>query len=319
MAISLRYWASYTEGRVKLQRRSENSVSSDHVLNITGVVQASMRNVAYKVTIELDDDTVKRSTCECVMRDYYCHHVAAVLLFGYKNVSKTDIRCSWLKRPKSQPKKIETIDEMYPSPNPTYSTIIPEHHSCCGYRGYDNRTQLCTDNYKVINRTKNKDCANTSKSCYNEFSAKRRRVSHSICNTCFWRFRRIYTEIKSGNQNVCKRHTYNITIDNTTDRDIIWILDAKYEIKDKMESYVKIIIPCKSEKLNKTGDYLLVTDSTIDGETLRLGDSDLLIQRHPKLVGLVEKKQSRCRQVSVVLGEIHRAVRKLIRKFLGIK
>lgn len=60
MAISLRYWSSYTEGRVKLQRRSENSVNSDHVLKfvydqenqfITGVVQASMRNVAYKVTV----------------------------------------------------------------------------------------------------------------------------------------------------------------------------------------------------------------------------------------------------------------------------
>lgn len=87
------------------------------------------------------------------------------------------------------------------------STIIPEHQSCCGYRGYDNRTQICTSNYKVMNRTKNKDCANTSKSCNNEFSAKRRRVSRSICNTCLWRFRRIYREIKSGKQNVCKRHS----------------------------------------------------------------------------------------------------------------
>nr|XP_034325308.1 uncharacterized protein LOC117689212 [Crassostrea gigas] len=195
------------------------------------------------------------------------------------------------------------------------STIIPEHQSCCGYRGYDNRTQLCTDNYTIINRTKIKDCTNTSKSCNNKFSAKRRRVSRSICNTCFWRPRRIYREISSGKQNVCKRHTYNITIDNTTDRDIVWILDAKYKNKDKMESYVKIIIPCKSEKLNKTGDYLLVTDSTIDGETLRLGDSDLLMQRHSKLLKLVKKKQRRCRLVSVVLSEI----RRLIRKFLGIK
>lgn len=87
------------------------------------------------------------------------------------------------------------------------NTTIPEHQSCCGYRGYDNRTQICTSNYKVMNRTKNKDCANTSKSCNNEFSAKRRRVSRSICNTCLWRFRRIYREIKSGKQNVCKRHS----------------------------------------------------------------------------------------------------------------
>ncbi|XP_055998890.1 uncharacterized protein LOC130047587 [Ostrea edulis] len=61
MAISLRYWASYTEGRAKLQRRSENSVNSNHVLRffydeenrvITGTVQASMRNLAYKVMIQ---------------------------------------------------------------------------------------------------------------------------------------------------------------------------------------------------------------------------------------------------------------------------
>lgn len=60
MAISRRYWASLTEGRVKLQRRSENSMNSDHVLKIvydqenqfiTGVVKANMRNMAYKVTV----------------------------------------------------------------------------------------------------------------------------------------------------------------------------------------------------------------------------------------------------------------------------
>ena len=40
--------------------------------------------------------------------------------YSYKNVSKTDIKCSWLKHPKSQPKKVETIEEMYPSSDPTY-------------------------------------------------------------------------------------------------------------------------------------------------------------------------------------------------------
>lgn len=32
--------------------------------------------------IELDDEAVKTASCECVLRDYFCHHVAAVLLFG---------------------------------------------------------------------------------------------------------------------------------------------------------------------------------------------------------------------------------------------
>lgn len=77
------------------------------------------------------------------------------------------------------------------------STIIPEHHSCCGYHGYDNRTQICTDNYKVINRS----------SRNNGSLSERQRVSRSICNTCHWRHRRSYREIKSGNQYVCKRHS----------------------------------------------------------------------------------------------------------------
>uniref|UniRef100_A0A8W8IDI0 Uncharacterized protein n=1 Tax=Magallana gigas TaxID=29159 RepID=A0A8W8IDI0_MAGGI len=42
-----------------------------------------------------------------------------------------------------------------------------------------------------------------------------------------------------------------------------------------------------------------VTDSTIDGETLRLGDSDLILQYHPKIEVLVEKKQRTCRHVPV--------------------
>lgn len=80
------------------------------------------------------------------------------------------------------------------------STIIPKNQSCCGYSGYDNCTQLCTKNYKVINRPSRFSCNNGS-------LTKRRRVSRSICNTCLWRFRRIYREIKSGNQYVCKRHS----------------------------------------------------------------------------------------------------------------
>lgn len=110
---------------------------------------------------------------------------------------------------------------------------------------------------------------------------------------------------------------YNITItDTTTRRKGFWILYAKYEKKDKMESNVEIIVPCKSKKLNKTGNYLLVTDSTIDGETLRLGDSDLLLQYHLELEDLVYRKKRTCRQVSVVLSEIRKAVNRFIWDYL---
>lgn len=60
MSISIQYWANYTSGKVKLQRKSENSVASDHVLKLTydaeckhmsATVQASMRDTSYKVEV----------------------------------------------------------------------------------------------------------------------------------------------------------------------------------------------------------------------------------------------------------------------------
>ncbi len=58
MAFSIQYWANYTNGEVKLQRKSENAVGSNHILSFSfdpeshvavGVVQASMRDRSYKV------------------------------------------------------------------------------------------------------------------------------------------------------------------------------------------------------------------------------------------------------------------------------
>ncbi|XP_052216974.1 uncharacterized protein LOC127881783 isoform X3 [Dreissena polymorpha] len=58
------------------------------------------------------------------MREFKCHHVAAALLFGYKRASKTDIKCSWIKRPKSAPpKKTVTMAEMYPPNQPGYRAL----------------------------------------------------------------------------------------------------------------------------------------------------------------------------------------------------
>jgi len=60
MALSIQYWANYTANNVKLQRKSENSVSSNHILQynfnpdlkiINATVQASMRDRSYKVQV----------------------------------------------------------------------------------------------------------------------------------------------------------------------------------------------------------------------------------------------------------------------------
>ncbi|XP_061169341.1 uncharacterized protein LOC133178631 [Saccostrea echinata] len=140
MALSIMYWARYVESHTKLTRKSEKAVDSDRVLKfvldkefrvITAVVQASMRDTSYKVQIFLENEenstgTIKSSTCECPMGQFRCHHVAAALLFGYKRASKTDVRCSWIKHPKSAPPKaITTMGEMYP-PRQDYRALKRE-------------------------------------------------------------------------------------------------------------------------------------------------------------------------------------------------
>uniref|UniRef100_A0A8W8MLH2 YqaJ viral recombinase domain-containing protein n=1 Tax=Magallana gigas TaxID=29159 RepID=A0A8W8MLH2_MAGGI len=61
---------------------------------------------------------IEDSTCECVNVQDKCHHKASILLFGYKNVSKTDVRQSWIKNPKSAPpRQTKTMEELFPAPD----------------------------------------------------------------------------------------------------------------------------------------------------------------------------------------------------------
>jgi hypothetical protein len=62
MAISIQFWAKYTENNKKLQRKSENSVYCNHVLQflydpdsfvIKSTVQASMKDRSYKVDVSI--------------------------------------------------------------------------------------------------------------------------------------------------------------------------------------------------------------------------------------------------------------------------
>ena len=60
MAVSIKYWHTYCEGRHKLVKRSENSVNSNRVLKllydpecqiILATVQASMKDKSYNVQV----------------------------------------------------------------------------------------------------------------------------------------------------------------------------------------------------------------------------------------------------------------------------
>ncbi|KAL4234362.1 hypothetical protein ACF0H5_006009 [Mactra antiquata] len=87
-----------------------------------------MKDTSYKVQITLDDEDngeVKATFCQCPLGEYKCHHVAATLLFGYKRASKTDVKCSWMKHPKSAPPKTTvTMSELYPLKQPEYSFTL---------------------------------------------------------------------------------------------------------------------------------------------------------------------------------------------------
>ncbi|XP_069110329.1 uncharacterized protein, partial [Argopecten irradians] len=84
--------------------------------HVQGRVQASMRDRSYHVNITLGDNyVVDNSICDCVNGQDKCHHKASLLLYGYKNVSKTDVRASWVQHPKSAPpKKTLPMDELFP-------------------------------------------------------------------------------------------------------------------------------------------------------------------------------------------------------------
>ena len=43
-----------------------------------------------------------------------------VLSSRYKNVSKTDIPCSWLKKPKSHMQETQELSQLFPSKKPDY-------------------------------------------------------------------------------------------------------------------------------------------------------------------------------------------------------
>ncbi|WAR21973.1 LOW QUALITY PROTEIN: hypothetical protein MAR_015947, partial [Mya arenaria] len=165
MALSILYWSRYVDGHVKLTRKSEAAVESGRVLRfsidelrvIQANVQASMRDTSYSVQVnkyhfvyytllysqqkidsfrfivpaalifleQENNGAVQSTRCQCPMAEYKCHHVAAVLLFGYKRASKTDIKCSWLKHPKSAPPKTTvTMTDLYPPRQQEYSFTL---------------------------------------------------------------------------------------------------------------------------------------------------------------------------------------------------
>lgn len=60
---------------------------------------------------------------------------------------------------------------------------------------------------------------------------------------------------------------------------------------------VRLFVPCKCCMLNQTGQFVLLTDTAVQGWTVRLGDSDLLLPRDQRLVEVINRKRKQCRNV----------------------
>ncbi|XP_023311480.1 uncharacterized protein LOC111692030 [Anoplophora glabripennis] len=91
----------------KQLERGENAYASGHVVEVrfdsdfkpavlTGKVMASMKNKSYNVEICIDlDGGIVDATCQCPRGQVICHHMAALCIHAYHNVSFTDKACQW--------------------------------------------------------------------------------------------------------------------------------------------------------------------------------------------------------------------------------
>lgn len=67
--------------------------------------------------VHVEGQTVGYSTCECPIGRDKCHHMAALLIWVEKNVSRTDVECVWkrTKAPKSADIVAKRVSEMTPA------------------------------------------------------------------------------------------------------------------------------------------------------------------------------------------------------------
>ena len=64
----------------------------------------------------MEDQLVKSCSCDCPIGRDKCHHMAALLIWVEKNISRTDIECAWSKPKCSKGEELaaKRIAEMAP-------------------------------------------------------------------------------------------------------------------------------------------------------------------------------------------------------------
>ncbi|KAE8737944.1 hypothetical protein FOCC_FOCC016588 [Frankliniella occidentalis] len=90
-----------------------------------GKVQASQRQEVRNVKVFYSLDKICSAECSCPIGKYgRCHHIAALLLYGNRNISVTDVACSWtLKKKAGHDNEGLPIDHYYPPTRPNYQSI----------------------------------------------------------------------------------------------------------------------------------------------------------------------------------------------------
>ena len=71
----------------------------------------------FSIQVHVESQEVRYSTCQCPIGKAKCHHMAALLIWVEKNVSRTDVECAWKKSktPKSDEIVAKRVSEMIPS------------------------------------------------------------------------------------------------------------------------------------------------------------------------------------------------------------
>ncbi|KAL5238862.1 hypothetical protein ACI65C_006272 [Semiaphis heraclei] len=107
----------------KIFSKGENSFECGYMVNfnylhdvgiLSGQVHASMKNKLYDVKIFFKNKTIDQASCTCPTGQTKCHHImVSLLLHGHKNISVTDVSCSWSKKSVQANEDVSTIDDLY--------------------------------------------------------------------------------------------------------------------------------------------------------------------------------------------------------------
>ncbi|XP_022328892.2 uncharacterized protein LOC111127884 [Crassostrea virginica] len=150
------------------------------------------------------------------------------------------------------------------------------NQSCCGSIGYDKRTHQCMNGYQVVKNKKNERTG--------------------ICRACMRDVSDIREQIRMERLSVCKKYKFKVYTNRVPIRSgQFWIMHGKLSETDVDKRNVRLIVPCKCSQLNKTGEYVLLTDIDVKRRTIRLGDSDLFLQHNQRLETIISRKRKKCK------------------------